>query len=221
MSYKKTPALFCVKSNLGFLEIDVMKTIWKNKSSISVREIVKTLKRPVAYTTIMTVVGHLYEKGFVKREKRKKTFYYSPIIDENIVIGSSLSNIFIDLNKNYGKRKILYIALSNSLPRFSIEIPAYTIPAIYGVLLTALLFFFAFSIYDTIQNLSLMGTKYYLSLLTSDLSTVMSRLQLFSSALLESIPFVNLFATLISFGLILFLVRKISRLLDIKIFVFG
>lgn len=63
---------------LGDLEIEIMEEMWK-LGSATVREITTPMqkKRPVAYTTIMTVMVHLSEKGLLTRTSiDKKTHLY-------------------------------------------------------------------------------------------------------------------------------------------------
>lgn len=58
-----------LNSILGELEFEIMKIIW-NMEKASVREVLLRLKkkRKIAYTTIMTVMSRLYDKGILKRE---------------------------------------------------------------------------------------------------------------------------------------------------------
>lgn len=65
---------------LGPLERKVMAALW-NLGSGSVRDVLETFpatKRP-AYTTLMTVMGRLYEKGLLSRERRGHAYLYRPI----------------------------------------------------------------------------------------------------------------------------------------------
>ncbi|BDT85558.1 BlaI/MecI/CopY family transcriptional regulator [Nocardia cyriacigeorgica] len=65
---------------LGGLEAEVMEILWDAPDAMSVHDLVEVLARrkQLAYTTILTVVTHLYEKGWVTREKRSRAYYYSP-----------------------------------------------------------------------------------------------------------------------------------------------
>ena len=59
---------------LGGLESEVMDLLWDAEEPQSVRGSGRPLARaapPKAYTTILTVVTHLHEKGWVQREKTK------------------------------------------------------------------------------------------------------------------------------------------------------
>ena len=63
---------------LGDLEIEIMEEMWK-RDSATVRDIATTIQkeRPVAYTTVMTVMVHLSEKGLLTRTSiDKKTHLY-------------------------------------------------------------------------------------------------------------------------------------------------
>lgn len=64
---------------LGDLEAVVMDRLWDWNEPTSVRRVVDDLQadRPLAYTTIMTVLENLHRKGFVTREKQGRAYVYS------------------------------------------------------------------------------------------------------------------------------------------------
>lgn len=64
---------------LGRLEAEIMRYLW-DKTSISVREVYEHLSqtRKIAYTTVMTVMNRLWEKGILKRRQKGNAFLYSP-----------------------------------------------------------------------------------------------------------------------------------------------
>ncbi len=65
--------------SLGSLEEEIMQIIWKNKN-VSVRFIfdkIKT-KRPIAYTTVMTIMSRLHTKGILNRKEQSGAYIYSP-----------------------------------------------------------------------------------------------------------------------------------------------
>jgi len=59
---------------LGPLELDVL---W-NSGARNVREVVKRMRRELAYTTVMTTMDRLYKKGLLARELDERAFIYSP-----------------------------------------------------------------------------------------------------------------------------------------------
>ncbi len=66
-----------VEKLLGELELAVMRVAW-SRESVTVRDVLDALvkKRPLAYTTVMTVMSRLADKGLLVAEKRGKTHYY-------------------------------------------------------------------------------------------------------------------------------------------------
>lgn len=68
---------------LGELETAVLELLWDEcagDDDLSVREVADRLadRRPLAYTTVMTVLAHLYDKGAVTREKVGRGYRYRP-----------------------------------------------------------------------------------------------------------------------------------------------
>lgn len=221
---KNSLSLFCIKNSLGPLEQEIMGEIWNSgKKKLTVREILgsQNKNKLVAYTTVMTVVDHLYNKGFLDREKIGKTYYYLPVINRDYVVKTSLVKLFRDLNSDYGKRKILYFAFSSSLPKFKIELPPYTVPVAYAASITFLVFIFVLSLYDFLQNISFLTIKDYLGFLTSDLNLFVGRLQFFGLAIFDNFPIVDVLSIIISFILVFVLFKKLIKAIDIKVLITG
>jgi predicted transcriptional regulator len=64
----------------GQLEGAIMDVIWSGNRPYSVREVRERMEydRPVAYTTVMTVMGILHGKGVLRREKHGRAWRYWP-----------------------------------------------------------------------------------------------------------------------------------------------
>jgi predicted transcriptional regulator len=62
---------------LGALELELMELLWSRGES-SVREVVRQLSRPLAYTTVMTTLDRLFKKGLLDRHKSDRAFFYLP-----------------------------------------------------------------------------------------------------------------------------------------------
>ena len=84
------------ESNLGELELLVMKTIWKHQPC-TVKQIAKILgkRRGYAKTTVLTVMQRLHAKKFLKRRKVGGLYQYSPTEERGKVI-SKLIGQFLD-----------------------------------------------------------------------------------------------------------------------------
>jgi predicted transcriptional regulator len=63
---------------LGELEAAVMDRIWAGATPVLVRDVVEALRpeRPLAYTTVMTVMDNLYRKGWLRRERDGRAWRY-------------------------------------------------------------------------------------------------------------------------------------------------
>ena len=64
---------------LGPLESAIMDRMWARREA-TVREIVDDIgkRRDLAYTTVMTIMSRLHEKGLLVRERDGKGYLYSP-----------------------------------------------------------------------------------------------------------------------------------------------
>lgn len=67
----------CAKRSFGELEITILRLFSKEKNGLSVADVMQRLKSKNAYTTIMTVMTRLYEKGILKRTKVGRSYLYS------------------------------------------------------------------------------------------------------------------------------------------------
>ncbi|HWG61282.1 MAG TPA: BlaI/MecI/CopY family transcriptional regulator [Streptosporangiaceae bacterium] len=65
---------------LGELEAVIMDRLWERGRPTLVREMVDDLheERPLAYTTVMTVMENLYRKGWLRRERDGRAWRYEP-----------------------------------------------------------------------------------------------------------------------------------------------
>ena len=61
---------------LGKLEREVMVIAW-SRDEISVRDVVIGFEGRIAYTTVMTTLHRLYQKGVLKRRKQGRAFLYA------------------------------------------------------------------------------------------------------------------------------------------------
>jgi BlaI family transcriptional regulator, penicillinase repressor len=85
-----------MKPGLGARELAIMKVVWK-LGDASVRDVYETLRkeRPVAYTTVMTMMSTLEAKGYLKKRPDGRAFRYRPARTEQRVI-SGIVREFVD-----------------------------------------------------------------------------------------------------------------------------
>jgi predicted transcriptional regulator len=80
--------------SLSPLELDIMKSLWR-RGSAPVKDVRDDLRprRPLAYTTVMTVLDRMFKKGIVARTKRARAHVYSPRYSESEVRAAAVSGL--------------------------------------------------------------------------------------------------------------------------------
>ncbi len=70
---------------LGELESEVMEVIWQSPNSVSVRDITEILqkKRKIAYTTVMTIMNRLVDKGLLNRKQDGRAYLYKGAVSKD------------------------------------------------------------------------------------------------------------------------------------------
>ena len=102
--------------DLAPLELDCMNTLWPMGQG-TVREIRDRLavRRPRAYTTIMTIMDRLARKGVVERRKVGRAYLYSPNLSaedaRTQALGQVIENFF------GGSKDALLAQLNGDAPR--------------------------------------------------------------------------------------------------------
>lgn len=93
---------------LGSLENDVMEVIWLKNTEVSVRDVFETLSstREIAYTTVMTIMGRLAEKGVLIKRKEGNAFLFSPVITREDFTTQMVDNVIDDLLSDYSEAAI-------------------------------------------------------------------------------------------------------------------
>ena len=71
-------------------ELAIMKLVWEREQGATVRDVYEALlaKRKVAYTTVMTMMRILEQKGFLKKSQDERAFVYRPTQPKGQVIGA-------------------------------------------------------------------------------------------------------------------------------------
>lgn len=70
------------RRDAGGLEAEVLSTLWASASPLSPGEVQKALGGGLAYTTVMTTLSRLHEKGLVGRERVGRAYAYHPVAEE-------------------------------------------------------------------------------------------------------------------------------------------
>lgn len=75
------------------LETAVMNVLWISDTYLSPAEVREQLDVDRAYTTVMTVLVRLWNKGLLERVKDGKTFVYKPVIDRDEVLAANMLDL--------------------------------------------------------------------------------------------------------------------------------
>ena len=97
---------------LGELETQVMKIVWQAQEPFSVSDVVKVLskKRTIAYTTVMTIMTRLTEKGLLKHTSSGKAYLYKPVLSKDTFLTRVSKQIIKNLVSNFGDTAIAHFA---------------------------------------------------------------------------------------------------------------
>lgn len=82
------------KAQLGELEAEVMNIVWEQgEATVQLVKDALAPERPLAYTTVMTVMSRLAEKGFLKRRKQGRAYRYSATSSQENLAGPMLRSL--------------------------------------------------------------------------------------------------------------------------------
>jgi predicted transcriptional regulator len=66
----------------GELESEVLAALWASSEAMTPGDVLKELGGSLAYTTVMTTLARLFEKGLVARRRSGRSYAYSPSVRE-------------------------------------------------------------------------------------------------------------------------------------------
>src|SRR5258706_10893050 len=66
----------------GELESEVLAALWASSRAMTPGDVLKELGGSLAYTTVMTTLARLFEKGLVARRRSGRCYAYTPSVRE-------------------------------------------------------------------------------------------------------------------------------------------
>ncbi|MEV6294836.1 BlaI/MecI/CopY family transcriptional regulator [Streptomyces sp. NPDC004059] len=66
----------------GELESDVLAALWAADGPLTARQVLERLPGDLAYTTVLTILSRLYDKGMLVRNREGRGYAYTPVRDE-------------------------------------------------------------------------------------------------------------------------------------------
>ncbi len=78
------------------LELEILKVLW-DESPLPVREVRARLEteadRPLAHSSVITMLNIMHRKGFLRRRKEGKAFLFSPKVKKDNVSGKMMGDL--------------------------------------------------------------------------------------------------------------------------------
>jgi BlaI family penicillinase repressor len=109
--------------DLAPLELDCMNALWP-AGEATVRDIQQALHpiRPRAYTTIMTILDRLAQKGIVLRRKSGRAWVYRPVLTEHEARSQALAQLVHGFFAGSSEGLVKHLAAQGeTLPALSFE----------------------------------------------------------------------------------------------------
>ena len=99
------------KVGLTDQELEIMKIVW-DRGSVTVREVYEELlkHRKIAYTTVMTMMGILEQKGRLTREASDRAYVYSPAEPQGEVVGSMVKDFLTRMFNGSAQPLLVHLA---------------------------------------------------------------------------------------------------------------
>ena len=93
-----------------------MKVVWSMKRA-TVRQVYETLreKRPIAYTTVMTMMKILEDKGYLKKALVERAHVYQPVKPRQQVIGAMVRDFLDRVFDGAPDRLLVHLAKDGGL----------------------------------------------------------------------------------------------------------
>ena len=94
---------------LGPLESEIMDVVW-DASEVTVRDVHRTLNesRPIAYTTVMTTLGRLTDKGLLRRREDQPAHRYSALVSREEYASSTVKSVVDWLVQHFPDPAVAY-----------------------------------------------------------------------------------------------------------------
>ena len=102
-------------STLTAHELELMKIVWRHDEPVTVRDVYEELRarRPVAYTTVMTNMKTLEQKGYLKTSLQDRAHLYRPAKPKQQVVRAMVRD-FVDRVFNGSARPLVLHLLEDA-----------------------------------------------------------------------------------------------------------
>jgi predicted transcriptional regulator len=101
-------------------ELDVMSVLWRDGSG-TVADVRDALQEPLAYTSVLSALQTLEEKGFVTHRAEGRAYRYFPVVDSDRAGSSAISRIRDAIFQGSAERLLAQLVSDKELPREELE----------------------------------------------------------------------------------------------------
>jgi predicted transcriptional regulator len=100
--FRLTPDSVGLEKLLGPLEVRVMQIIWQGERT-TVKRVHRQLapQHHIAYTTVMTTMSRLAEKGILNRHRQGLAYIYTAAITEDAFVAQAVEQVMASLMRDY------------------------------------------------------------------------------------------------------------------------
>jgi predicted transcriptional regulator len=77
----------------GALEAEVLEVLWQADGALTPAAVQRQLGGALAYTTVMTALVRLQEKGVVDREREGRAYAYRPVLDQDGIAAAQMREL--------------------------------------------------------------------------------------------------------------------------------
>jgi len=110
------------KAVLTDQELEIMKIVWQ-LGKATVREVYEELlkTRKIAYTTVMTMMGILEQKGRLRKTARDRAYVYSPTEPQGEVVGNMVQEFVKRVFDGSAKPLLVHLAENKNISQKELD----------------------------------------------------------------------------------------------------
>jgi BlaI family penicillinase repressor len=101
-------------------ELEVMSILWR-LGSATVSEVREALEEDLAYTSVLSALQTLEEKGYVRHEAEGRAYRYFPLVEAERAGGSALARIRESIFQGSAERLFAQLVADRGLGRDELE----------------------------------------------------------------------------------------------------
>ena len=103
-----------LKHPLTPLELEIMNVLWETGPA-NVQTVQQKLGRPLAYTTVQTMLNVLHRKGHANRTLKQKAFFYRPSTSRSDVVKQTMHDVVDKLFEGSATNLVMSLVQTNQI----------------------------------------------------------------------------------------------------------